>query len=83
MHRESDPAAVRTALEELVSRVGAHPGVRLIDIGLDDDNETPILRVHVDPTAQPLDLPERISGYRVQSMLATYRPEKHQSGPSG
>jgi hypothetical protein len=67
---------VERARDELAAQVLGHPQVSMVDIGLDEDGESPLLRVHV--RGEPSDfggLPTEIDGIPVQVVAGDYRPE--------
>jgi hypothetical protein len=68
-------AAVRRARDRLLALVGDDPGVRMVDIGLDEDAETLVLRVHLDPAADAPAVPAEVDGVPVRLLRADYRPE--------
>ena len=74
---DNDWETARQARDQLLERWGRHPGVRMIDIGLDDDGqETVVLRVHLEPGAGPIaSLPREIAGLPVRVVFADYQPE--------
>jgi hypothetical protein len=67
---------VRRARDQLGAEVGDDPAVRMVDIGLDDDGETVIVRIHIAPGAPaPAELPTSLGGIPVRVVRADYHPE--------
>jgi hypothetical protein len=65
------------ARDELAALVLGRPHVSMVDIGLDEDGESPLLRVHVrDESAELAELPTEIDGIRVRVVAGDYRPER-------
>ena len=80
MSHHAEWAKVRRAKNQLLRQVGDDPAVRMVDIGLDEDAGTPVLRIHLDPAADPTALPAEIAGIPVQLLRGHYRPEAPGTG---
>lgn len=64
------------ARDQLVARLASEPAVRLVDIGLDEDGETVVVRVHVAPGARLSGpLPAEVAGLPVRLVPGDYRPQ--------
>lgn len=69
----------RRARDRLVAQVMSHPGVRIVDIGIDPQGKssTPVLRVHVRQAhMDTIKLPSQIDGIPVHVIQGDYTPEK-------
>lgn len=74
--RDAEWEKAGRARDELLARWGAHPSIRMIDIGLDEDRETVVLRVHLEPGGRPVEsLPSEVAGLPVRTLSGNYRPE--------
>ena len=68
----------RRARDQLMAQVMSHPGVRMVDIGIDPQGQsrTPVLRVHVrQEHADNIELPRQIEGIPVRLITGDYIPE--------
>jgi hypothetical protein len=69
-------ARAERARDELAALVLDRPQVSMVDIGMQADGETPLLRVHVrGEPAGLVELPAEIDGIQVQVVAGDYRPE--------
>jgi hypothetical protein len=69
-------ARAEPARDELAALVLHHPQVSLVDIGLQEDGESPVLRVHIrGKPADLLPIPHEIDGIPVQVVAGDYWPE--------
>lgn len=74
---------IRRAKEKLAARLGVHPEISLIDIGVNPDQTTTepskdvVLRVHVrsSEARQRLNIPKQIDGIRIVVLFGNYRFE--------
>jgi hypothetical protein len=70
-------ARAERARDELVAQVLDHPQVSMVDIGVQEDGESPLLRVHVRGDSAGLaDFPTEIDGIPVCVVAGDYRPEQ-------
>lgn len=66
------------ARNKLAQLVANDPAVSMVDIGMDDSEQSqlPVLRVHVKPGAQPaVKLPDNIYGIQVRTISGNYQLE--------
>jgi hypothetical protein len=69
-------ASAQEARDKLAARLLDHPAVSLIDIGLEEDGEGLVLRVHLraDPATVP-EIPAELDGIPVRVIRGEYYPE--------
>ena len=68
-------AAWERARDQLAARLGDEPGLHMVDIGLDVDGQTVVLRVHLTPDATIPRLPAEVAGLPVRIVRGDYRPQ--------
>jgi hypothetical protein len=62
--------------DQLADRLGDEPGCRLVDIGLDEDGVTVVVRVHLTPGASlSQQLPDEVAGLPVRVIRGDYRTQ--------
>jgi hypothetical protein len=72
----------RRARDQLTVQVMSHPGVCMVDIGIDPQGEcsTPVLRVHVrQDHADTIKLPSYIEGIPIRVIRGTYELQNNLS----
>ena len=76
----------RQARDQLAAQLLGHPGVSLIDIGLDPQgmSDTPVLRVHIRQDDAPArNIPGEISGIPIRAIYGDYSLQRRAPDSDG